>query len=93
MADGSSRKVRTILVEYSFDRLQGSKLQQAYELLVPHYVRAMTGRSPKLTEDHDESGRDLREGVVEQTERREHDFEPNRGTACICTRTKLQRSG
>lgn len=92
MADGGSRKVRAILVEYSFDRLQLSKLQQAYELLVPHYVRA-TGRSAKLMEDHDEGGGDLREGVVEQAEGRKYDCKPNRGTACLRARTKLQRSG
>ena len=68
MADGGSRRVRTVLVEYSFDRLQLSKLQQAYELLVPDYVRS-TQRPARLTGDHDEGGSDLREGVIGQTKK------------------------
>ena len=83
MADRQPRQ-KTIELEYCFDRLLGSRLAQAYQLLVPDRVRVTGKRAHEegrtLT---DEISGDLCPGLFGATERRlddqESDLGPGRG--------------
>jgi len=79
---GSNRKVR---LDYAFDRLLTTKLQQAYEILVPDRVRVI-GNCSALNGETNENRGDLRESVVGQAEGREDHREPDRGLdGCCCS--------
>jgi len=84
--DGS----RTVVeLEYAFDRLLGCKLEQAYKILVPEQARA-TGAGPRVKEEHDEDGRDLRPGVLGPAEGGQHDCQPNGGTQGVRRRPRVR---
>jgi hypothetical protein len=85
---GSNREVR---LDYAFDRLLTTKLQQAYEILVPDRVRVI-GNWSALNGETNENRGDLREGVVGQAEGREDHREPDRGLDGVCLQGRLRRS-
>lgn len=91
MGDSHQRKDREVRLDYAFDRLLATKLQQAYEILVPDQVRVV--RDSVLNGAGGEERSDLREGILEQTERRKHDCEPNGGTGGVRSEERLRRSG
>src|SRR5690349_7786481 len=65
------RQQRDVRVEYSFDRLLVSKLEQVYQILVPDRVR-IVGNGSKLIGPGDEDSSDLRPGILGQAEGGEH---------------------
>ena len=91
MGDRHKRRDFEVRLDYAFDRLLATKLQQAYEILVPDQVRVV--RDHVLNGAGDEERRDLRKGLLEQTERRKHDCEPNSGTGGVRSQERLRRSG
>jgi hypothetical protein len=84
---GATRPV--VALEYAFDRLLGCKLEQAYKILVPEQARA-TGAGPRVKEEHDEDGRDLRPGVLGPAEGGQHDCQPNGGTQGVRRRPRVR---
>ena len=88
----SKRRDREIRLDYAFDRLLANKLQHAYEILVPDQV-GIVNKSPASSGVSDEDRRDLRQGILGQTEGREHHCEPNGGVDRIRPRAWLRRSG
>jgi hypothetical protein len=79
MADRRSRRDRhQVQLDYAFDRLLGTKLQQIYELLVPDQVRIVGDRS-KVMENGNADRGDLRKGVLRQAARGGHDRQPDGG--------------
>jgi hypothetical protein len=62
----ATRRDRKVRLDYAFDRLLITKLQQAYEILVPHQVRAV--RDSVLNGDGDEERSDLRVSSDKQKE-------------------------
>ena len=63
MGDSHQRRDRKVRLDYAFDRLLITKLQQAYEIPVPHQVRAV--RDSVLNgDDGDEERSDLRAGIL-----------------------------
>lgn len=91
MAERRAGKDPAVRLEYSFDRLLGPKLEQAYRILVPERIRII-GDEPWMKEGSDEGRRSLRQGFLRQTEGGEHDSKPNGGTEGICPRTRVQCS-
>jgi len=91
MGDSHQRKDRKVRLDYAFDRLLATKLQQAYEILVPDQVRVV--RDSGLNGDGDEERGDLRKGILGQTERRKHDCEPNSRIGGVRSQERLRRSG
>ena len=57
------RRHNDVRLEFAFDRLLSTKLQQVYEILVPDRVR-MVGARSELTEDGDGDRGDLRAGIL-----------------------------
>jgi site-specific DNA recombinase len=78
MAECRGRKHNEVRLEYAFDRLLPTKLQQVYELLVPDRIR-MVGERSGLTEGGDGHRGDLRAGVLGQAEGGEHHRQPDSG--------------
>ena len=91
MAERRKGKDREVRLDYAFDRLLTTKLQQVYEILVPDRVRVVGNYSALNGEANEDSG-DLRQGVIGQAERREHYCEPNGRIGGICTQPRLRRS-
>ena len=83
-------RCRQVRLDYAFDRLLTSKLQQAYEILAPDRVRLVGARIIGAGEDN-EDRRDLRPGVVGPTEGGEHDRQPDGGTDGVRSEPRLQR--
>jgi site-specific DNA recombinase len=81
---------RTLHLEYEFDRLLASKLELAYDILVPDRVRIIG--SAKMTGASDEERSDLRSCVIGQTAGGEHDRQPDGGTGDICPRVTVRRT-
>ena len=67
MAESRKGKDREIRLDYAFDRLLSTKLQQVYEILVPDQVRILNNCTA-LNGEANEDGSDLRQGVLGQTE-------------------------
>jgi hypothetical protein len=66
MADRRSRRDRyQVQLDYAFDRLLDSKLQQVYERLVPDQVR-IAGEGSKMMESDNADRGNLCAGVVGQ---------------------------
>ena len=66
MADRRSRRVRyKVHLDYAFDRLHASKLQQVYERLVPDQAR-IAGEGSKMMESDNADSGNLCAGVVGQ---------------------------
>ena len=81
MADRRSRRHRhKVQLDYVFDRLLGSKLQQVYELLVPDRVR-IVGEHTRVMEGGNADRSDLRKGVFGQAARGEHDRQSDGGAS------------
>ena len=91
MARRRGGPVPVVRLEYGFDRLLGRKLEQAYGILVPEHVRS-TGAGLRVKEGSDEDGRDLRPGVVGQTEGRPHDSQPDGGSEGIRRGSRIRRA-
>jgi hypothetical protein len=79
-----------ISLEFAFDRVMHLKLQQAYEVLVPDRVRVIA--EPLNKEGYHESRGDLRESVLRQAERREHNSESDSSATGICSKPGLRGS-
>ena len=91
MAESRKRKDREIRLDYGFDRLLATKLQQAYEILVPDRVRVVSNSSALNGETNENCG-DLRQGIVRQAEGRKHHCEPNGSAEGVCPQSRLRRS-
>src|SRR5208283_1478196 len=92
MADRRPRRDSyQVQLDYAFDRLLGSKLQQVYELLVPVQVRIIGERS-RVMESDNGSGGDLRAGVVGQATGGEHHRQPDGCTDRLCAEPRLPGS-
>ena len=91
MVESCNRRAREVRLDYTFDRLLSTKLQQAYEILVPDRVRVISNCSA-LNGERNENRGDLREGIVGQAEGREDHREPNRGLDGVCPQGRLRRS-
>ena len=63
MAQRPDVKYPVVCLEYTFDRLLGPKLEQAYRILVPERVRNLDVES-RVKECNDEGRRDLRQGLI-----------------------------
>ena len=68
MAESRKGRDRQVRLDYAFDRLLASKLQHAYEILVPDQVRIVSGSI--LRGDGDEDRGDLRQSVLGQAKGR-----------------------
>src|SRR5258706_15656489 len=68
--------------------LLATKLEQAYDILVPDRVRVV-GRA-KVTGAGDEDRSDLRSCIVGQTKGGEHDRQPNGGAGCVRPRAAIR---
>ena len=91
MGDGRQRRDRQVRLDYAFDRLLITKLQQAYEILVPHQTRAV--RDSVLNGGGHEERSHLRTGILGETEGRTHDCEPDSRIGGICSKERIRRSG
>jgi hypothetical protein len=69
---------RDVQLEFAFDRLLPAKLEQIYVMLVPDLARVVRAGAD-VTGGRDEDRRDLRSGVVGQTEGGKHDRQPDSG--------------
>ena len=76
MAERRKGKCLEVNCDYVFDRLLISKLQQAYEILVPDNCRII-GNQTELVADNEDSC-NLRPRLVGKAERRKHDRKSNR---------------
>src|SRR5437870_3880913 len=72
---------RALHLEYEFDRLFASKLELAYDILVPDRVRIVG--SAKVTGAGDEERSDLRSCVFGQTAGGEHDRQSYQTAALV----------
>src|SRR5262245_20212743 len=81
---------RALHLEYEFDRLLASKLELAYDILVPDRVRIIG--SAKVTGARDEERGDLRSCVIGQTAGGEHDRQPDGGAGDVRPRAKIRRT-
>src|SRR5580765_6590974 len=79
---------RSVQLEFAFDRLRASKLEQAYDILVPDRVRIVGGA--KMTEASDEDCGDLRSCIVRQAKGREHDRQSNCSADRVCRRAPVR---
>ena len=91
MVEKRKRRDREVCLDYAFDRLLASKLQQVYEILVPDRVRVVSNGAA-LNGDANEDRGDLRQGVIGQAEGREHHREPNGGVGGVRPQPRLRRS-
>ena len=91
MAEGRKGKDREVRLDYAFDRLLATKLQQVYEILVPDRVRVVSNSSALNGEPNEDRG-DLRQGIVGQAEGREDYCEPDGGVEGVCSHGRLRRS-
>jgi site-specific DNA recombinase len=91
MAEGHNGKDREVRLDYAFDRLLATKLQQVYEILVPDRVRIVS-KCSALNGGTNENCGDLRQGLVRQVEGREHNCEPNGGVGGVRGQGRLRRS-
>src|SRR5690242_20140807 len=80
--------IRTVRLEFAFDRLLAAKLDLAYDILVPDRVRII--RSTKLTGAGDEDGSDLCSRIVGQAKGGEHDRQPDGGAHRLCPRPAIR---
>jgi hypothetical protein len=85
------RQKRDIQLEFAFDRLVAVKLEQVYEILVSDRVRVVRAGAD-VTGGEDENRRDLRQGVVGQTEGRKHDRQPDERADRLRARAELRRA-
>src|ERR1700681_1496254 len=93
MADRRSRRGQyQVQLDYAFDRLLGSKLQQVYERLVPDQVR-IAGESSRIMESYKADRGNLCAGVVGQAAGGEHHREPDGGAARVFAEPRLPRAG
>src|ERR1700678_4807984 len=93
MADRRSRPDRyQVQLDYAFDRLLGSKLQQVYERLVPNQVR-IAGQGSKMMEGDNADRGNLCAGVVGQAAGGEDDWEPDGGADRICAEPRIPGAG
>jgi hypothetical protein len=81
---------RALHLEYEFDRLLASRLELAYDILVPDRVRILG--SAKVTGASDEERSDLRSCVIGQTAGGEHDRQSDGGAGDIRSRAKVRRT-
>lgn len=88
MAERHDVKFPVVCLEYTFDRLLGPKLEQAYRILVPERVRNLAVES-RMKGCNDEGRRDLRQGIIGQAERGEHDSQPDSGVERFRLRTRV----
>jgi len=89
MVERGTREGQHVRLDYTFDRLHSVKLQPVYEILVPGRAR-VAGARPRINGADDEDGRDLRQGVLGQTEGRAHDRQPDGGLGRVCREQWLQ---
>ncbi|MGA8156518.1 MAG: hypothetical protein WB822_09985 [Rhodoplanes sp.] len=80
---------RALHLEYEFDRLLATKLELAYDILVPDRVRIVG--SAKVRGAGDEERSDLRSCVVGQTAGGEHDRQPDGSAGGIPPRAAVRR--
>src|SRR5262245_34004360 len=85
------RSRREVRLDYAFDRLLATKLQQVYEILVPDQVRVIRNCSALNGEANENRG-DLRQGIVGQAERREDYSESDGSVGGVCPQRRLRRS-
>ena len=81
---------RLYVFEYEFDRLLATKLELAYDILVPDRVRIVG--SAKVRGAGDEERSDLRSCVVGQTAGGEHDRQPDGSAGGIRPRAAVRRT-
>ena len=91
MAESRKRSNREVRLDYAFDRLLATKLQQVYEILVSDRVRIVCNCSVLNGETNEIRG-NLREGIVGQAEGREDHRESDRGADGVCSQGRLRRS-
>lgn len=89
MAERADVKFPVVCLEYTFDRLLGPKLEQAYRILVPERVRNLDVESRMKGGCNDEGRRDLRQGIIGQAERGEHDSQPDSCVERFRLRTRV----
>lgn len=88
-----SAKIPNVRLEFEFDRLLSSKLQQVYGLLVADCVRPVGQVShTDHRGDGDEACSDLRESLLSQTEGGARNCESNGGAARLRPAARVQRS-
>src|ERR1700694_4498128 len=83
MAERRTRRVALkVSFDYTFDRLLGSKLAQAYAILVPGRERLIGGGPTKEVEH--ENGSDLCSSILGTATRGKNDCESDGGTDRVC---------
>src|SRR5690349_14463291 len=83
MAERRTRRhALQVSVDYTFDRLRGSKLAQAYDILVPGRERLIGNVLAKESEHED--GSHLRSSVLGTTARGKNDRESDGSTHRVC---------
>ena len=79
-------------LEYVFDRLLATKLEQVYAVLVPDYARRVAS-STGLGGANDEDSCDLRPSLLGAVEGRQDHCQSNGSVSGIRTKRRLQRTG
>ncbi len=92
MAD-RRRRSPEISLEYTFDRLLASKLEQIYTILVPDHARLLGGLSELSGETLYENCRNLRPGIIGAAEGSEHDCKSDGGVSGVCEKPRIRRTG
>jgi len=87
MAD-RRRRSHDLHLEYRFDRLLATKLEQVYDILVPERVRR-AGGSLELERDAHEDIRKLRPGFIGPAEGGQDDCQPDGDISVICPTGRL----
>ena len=79
-------------LEYIFDHLLSTKLEQVYDILVPDRVRRIGESLTERRKMHEDSS-DLCPRFFGSAERREDDREPNGSVGNVCKKRRLHRTG
>jgi len=87
------RPGRVVRLEYTFDRLFGTKLELAYAALVADVTRRRGEPAHPTGEPDDENSGDLRPGFRRPAEAGADDREPDGGADRVRWDQRLQRAG
>jgi hypothetical protein len=81
------QKNYNVFLEPIFDRFLETKLEKAYNILVPHSIHRI-GKPSLLKGEADENSCNIRPSFIGQTKRRDDYCQPNRGIGGVCKKRK-----